>query len=384
MLVPIAMASDDSDSESPADAGAGSSPDPLATSAEESASRSPAGTADDSDDSASDRSSGPASGRSSSEPASGAGHGSNVEDSDASVADESSSEPEAATASGSASDDVADDSSSAGSDGGQPDAPGSPHSPESAGSPDSAASPPSGEFCLWEICCAPDSELVAMVQRKGGEARRLTLETGFDMQCPRASRRAGRRIKETSKFARGWASPPCTKWSSMQNLTLKTPARAQALKQARRKSRVLVGHCVDLLITILLRKGHFYYEWPHHCQGWQIPELRRLRKAARTAGQEVFEVLFEGCAFGLRDSSGEFFLRKRWRVLTNDPGLSAVARQCPFQGRDGPGHRHTTIQGKETARSAFYPPRMCKVLAEHWRQHNCAHGGCDRGDSSSS
>ena len=170
----------------------------------------------------------------------------------------------------------------------------------------------------------------------------------------------------------------------MQNLTWKAPARAQALKRARRKSRVLVGHCVDLLIAILRQMGHFYYEWPHHCQGWQIPELCRLRRAARAARQELFEVLFEGCAFGLRDSSGDLFLRKRWRVLTNDPGLPAVARRCPFQGRDGPGHRHATIQGKETARSAFYLPRMCEALAAHWRRHNCAHRSCDLGDSSSS
>ena len=211
-------------------------------------------------------------------------------------------------------------------------------------------------------------------------AERLTLETGFDMQSRTAAHRAQRRVARSTKFPRGWASPPCTKWSSMQNLTKTTPVRAQALKRARRKSRVLVANCVQVLLTILAKGGHFYYEWPHSCQGWNIAELRHLRQVARKVGQMAFGVVFEGCAFGLRDSIGDFFLRKRWRVLTNDPDLRDIARQCPFRGQDGPGHIHKTIQGKETARSAFYPPQMCRALARHWQQHRCNHSSLDPAD----
>jgi hypothetical protein len=227
---------------------------------------------------------------------------------------------------------------------------------------------------LWELCCAPDSELVAAVKRAGAEGQRLTLETGFDSQSPEAARRAKRLIASSRKFRRGWASPPCTKWSSLQNLTKKTPKRAQELKRARRKSRRLIGNCVEVLLAIAKKGGHFYYEWPHSCQGWHIPELRHLRRQAQKLQLEFFEVVFEGCAFGLRDSSGQLFLRKRWRVMTNDPGLAAVARRCPFQGRDGPAHQHKTIDGAETARSAFYPPQLCRALARHWQRHGQQNG----------
>ena len=225
----------------------------------------------------------------------------------------------------------------------------------------------SGSYCLWELCCAPDSELAAAVIQAGAEAQRLTLETGFDLQFPRSAHRAQRRVAKSRKFPRGWASPPCTKWSSMQNLTKKNHRQKQDLKRARRKSGRSVGNCVAVLLAILRKGGHFYYEWPHSCQGWHIPELGHLRQQAQKMGHDILEVVFEGCAFGLRDSSGEYFLRKKWRVLTNDPGLPAVARRCPFQGRDGPGHQHKTVQGAETARSAFYPPRMCRALARHWQ-----------------
>ena len=239
-------------------------------------------------------------------------------------------------------------------------------------SPSSSAALPGG-FCLWELCCAPDSELVAAVLKGGDQAERLTLETGYDLQSHSAMQQAKDRITKSDKwcaFPRAWASPPCTKWSSMQNLTKRNLKQKLALKRARLESRRLVSNCVEVLLEVLLRLGgHFYYEWPHSCQGWQIPELRHLRKQTQKSGQQIFEVVFEGCAFGLQDSSGDFFLRKKWRVLTNDPKLQNVARRCPFQGRDATGHQHKTIQGPETARSAFYPPQMCCALARHWRRY---------------
>ena len=347
------MAGSDSDSGSPADSSSrGVSPDGSASSDSEGDSPHAIGTTgpeaaetgseEDSDESGlSDLASAPAA-------VTATSSGSEVEDK--SAASDSSSDPAAATAAGSESE--ADSSSGSSSS--------------------SSSSPTASPFCLWELCCAPDSELVAAVRKRGGEGQRLTLETGFDMQSKKATQRAQQRITSSHKFPRAWASPPCTKWSAIQNLTKSTPARAKALKQARQRSRALVANCVAVLITVLRKGGHFYYECPHHCQGWHIPELLHLRRQTRRAGQQVFEVLFEGCAFGLQDTTGEFFLRKRWRILTNDPELASVARRCPFQGRDAPGHVHTTIQGKETARSAFYPPQMCRALAQHWRQHLCS------------
>ena len=374
------MASSESDSQSPADDDRTSSPDGASPSDNDAESLQSAGTVGTVDDAASDSSGDPGSsdGDAPSELAADTAAGSGSDDREESVLGDSPSEPAADTAAESGSEDDPDGSSSAGSPENPPASPGSPSdSPSCPTSSSCPSSPSSHPFCLWELCCAPDSQLVAAVREGGDDAQRLTLETGYDMQCPTATRRAKRRIKASRKFPRGWASPPCTKWSSMQNLTKKTRKRARALRRARRKSRALVANCVEVLLAILGKRGHFYYEWPHSCQGWQIPELRQLRQEAREAGQDVFEVLFEGCAFGLRDSSRNFFLRKRWRVLTNAPGLRDVARQCPFQGRDGPGHLHKTIQGKETARSAFYPPRMCRALARHWQQHHCSHRSFD-------
>lgn len=220
--------------------------------------------------------------------------------------------------------------------------------------------------CFWELCCAPDSELSRAVRHSGMPARRLTLETGFDFNKDCSQKRALELVSQRAGRQRGWASTPCTHWSAMQNLTRKTPARAQLLAKCRRKSRRLVKRCVQVLLAIVRRGGEFYYEWPHKCQGWQIPELRSLRAQTRRLGCEVHEVVFDGCAFGLRDLSGEFFLRKQWRVLTNDANLVDIARRCPSQGRDTPGHIHKKNQGRETSRSAFYPHDLCRALAAHW------------------
>lgn len=146
----------------------------------------------------------------------------------------------------------------------------------------------------------------------------------------------------------------------MQNLNQRTVKQVRRLTRKRKASRRLVKNCVELLLWVAAKGGHIYYEWPKSCQGWQIQELQQLKQGLKDRGHKVLFFDIDGCAYGLKDSMGENFLRKRWQILTTDPDFKRCSRHCPQD------HLHTLIQGKETSRSAFYPRPMCQAIANHW------------------
>jgi hypothetical protein len=77
--------------------------------------------------------------------------------------------------------------------------------------------PAGGAVELVEFCCAQDSNLTKHCEMETMRAVRYTLENGYDFD--RASTEA--KVKadiEQRRPKRGWASTPCTTFSSLQNL----------------------------------------------------------------------------------------------------------------------------------------------------------------------
>ena len=211
---------------------------------------------------------------------------------------------------------------------------------------------------LWELCCSLESNLTAECQRQGLRARRLTIENGFDFNKQKAGN-ACMKLARRWRPRRVWVSAPCTSWTSMQNLNQRNRFQRKRLRRQRLQSRRLVKKVVKVMCQVARQGGLVYFEWPHLCQGWGIPELEFLREELRNMGFPVQTVVFHGCAFNLRSASQpRFFLKKAWRILTTDPNLHRVARVCPKN------HRHLVIQGRDTHRSAIYPQEMCRCLAE--------------------
>ena len=67
--------------------------------------------------------------------------------------------------------------------------------------------------------------------------------------------------------------------------------------------------------------------------------------------------------YGLRNADGTHFLKKGWTILTTDQVMKEkLERRCPDE------HLHARIHGKETARSAYYPPAMASVVVAVWSQ----------------
>ncbi len=100
--------------------------------------------------------------------------------------------------------------------------------------------------------------------------------------------------------------------------------------------------------------GTISFEWPRACTLWQEPEV----KAFITEFQ-LKKVDFDGCAVGLVRTSGEPLLKP---CLIHTDTLSVlralIDKRCKKE------HSHGIVAGRETARSASYPPELCVLLHE--------------------
>ena len=211
-------------------------------------------------------------------------------------------------------------------------------------------------FVVQKTACLPNVCLVDV----GLCAKRLCLETGHDFDKRETAENMVKRI-EKQDVAAAWASPECKYFSPMQNLQKKTARYMRRLNRNRRKSKRQVRNCVLVLVAVMAKGGIIYFEWPQRSQGWTIGPIRMLWKLAKRLGQELRSVTINGCAYGMKNADRTRYLKKSWRILTNDVKFGArVGRTCPGN------HQHAVVQGRETRRSAFYPRPMCKAIANHW------------------
>ena len=155
-----------------------------------------------------------------------------------------------------------------------------------------------------------------------------------------------------------WGSLPCTPWTSWQRLNLKRGGEAlkQRIEKMREVSRVLTANYLELAREVIKGGGHVAYEWPASCDGWRQPHVQAMMEELG-----MKRVVFEGCSFGMRATSGKqqgMLMRKGWAVATDADELVRA-----FDGhRCSGGHDHAVIQGGNTAASAFYPDEMCILI----------------------
>ncbi|CAL1129948.1 unnamed protein product, partial [Cladocopium goreaui] len=67
--------------------------------------------------------------------------------------------------------------------------------------------------------------------------------------------------------------------------------------------------------------------------------------------------------YDLRSQLG-LLLQKRWTIATSSNSFFQTYRNKTCVGN----HDHDYVQGLETSRSAYYPWKMCKSIAQHWRR----------------
>ena len=216
----------------------------------------------------------------------------------------------------------------------------------------------------WEMFCAPDSWLTAACRTEGLRFSRINLQQGYDLYKSSTYELLKEKYK-SEKPKRIWVSTRCTYWCPFTSLNYQTVERRQVLEMRRRQERAMFRKLIPFLLYIIEDDPsvELFWEWPRRCYGWQEPMLLHLQERLRRLGKPWQFARIDGCRYGLRSASGGF-LQKAWSIGTTSQHFFHV-----YKSKTCPGcHEHDRIQGLETQKSAYYPWKLCKSIAQTWRQ----------------
>ena len=186
----------------------------------------------------------------------------------------------------------------------------------------------------------------------------LDIETGWDFR--RAELRSlSLELLSSCKVQMLFLSPPCTVFSSLQNLWNKKRCSPEKWKQRWEQGCLFVDHSCEAAQIQIRGKRRFMYEHPATATSWSaVASLAQLRRTP-----VVQEVLFDQCALGLKSPRGEP-MKKKTRVLSN---CGALIRELAKYQCDK-SHSHRRIEGSQdgfrlSTWAQYYPERMVEVLA---------------------
>eukprot|EP00435_Cladocopium_sp_Y103_P022810 s1452_g5.t1 len=210
---------------------------------------------------------------------------------------------------------------------------------------------------VMEIACSPTSELSSSFETAGYTTLRVNYNNGFDLDTKQGTSLLKATIDEQNpKLA--WVSMKCTRLSSLQNLTPRSPEQWDNFLKRRGQDLRRNEEVVDSLDTILSSGGDVAWEWPSSAHaGWSSKAIKKLLKKMHFYKRGVFWARFDGCCYGLQWRG--IPLRKGWTVLTTNRELwMSLCKRC-----DG-SHEHAECRGEAAQASAYYPPAMCKAVVK--------------------
>ena len=134
----------------------------------------------------------------------------------------------------------------------------------------------------------------------------------------------------------------------MQRINQRTAAQVKRLKDKRAISLILITNAVALAYGQAQDGGYVHWEWPRDAASHGLSVVMRMVEDLC-----LITVRLDGCQVGLRDDKG-VLCYKPWIIYTNCSEMAkALALKC---SRD---HVHAHIEGKLTAKTAYYPKPMC-------------------------
>eukprot|EP00435_Cladocopium_sp_Y103_P014653 s1726_g3.t1 len=207
---------------------------------------------------------------------------------------------------------------------------------------------------LMEVACSPTSTLTETFEKNGFSCERINHLTGYDLDTKRGTTALAQNIK--LKHPRlTWISLPCTRLSSLQNLTERDEeAWTRFLK--RRGQDLRRADEVAQSLEPVLEADDFGWEWPIGAVvGWRSHAIQRLQRMAKRHGRVLYWVKIHGCQYGLTWKG--FPLKKGWMILTTSKELYLqVNKRCPGN------HEHAECRGDAAKASSYYPPKLCQSI----------------------
>ena len=155
-------------------------------------------------------------------------------------------------------------------------------------------------------------------------------------------------------------SPPCTPFSIIQNLNMRTKAGRIKVEEARKRGAVHLRFCVALYREQMRCGRYFVHEHPRSATSWEDPYIKALRNDPRTVLAEA-----DLCQFGLmsRDKDGESFAKKPTTFLTNSLEMQkSLSKKCTST------HRHVHLMEGRASAAQVYPKGLCRAIVRGTRK----------------
>ena len=127
---------------------------------------------------------------------------------------------------------------------------------------------------------------------------------------------------------------PCSPWSPLQQLNMRTPQQRRALRKKQLESRRTLLAFTRRVVLWQRRRGKAVLgENPHPSKAWKTPEIL-------DAFQGCAEAVGDQCEFGLRHPMSQVPMKKRTRFMGQEEVVAPLRRTCCHD------HDHWPIEGK--------------------------------------
>ena len=218
---------------------------------------------------------------------------------------------------------------------------------------------------IMEIACSPESTLTGAFMERGFYGERINFKTGYDLDTRKGTSKLASRIQEvTPRLA--WVSFRCTRLSSLQNLTERTPEQWDAFLKRRGRDLSRCDEIARGLEPVISSGNDIAWEWPTSATpGWESRAIKRLVFSIRRHGRSVYWIRVDGCAYGLEWKGTP--LRKAWTILTTSRDLwLTLNKRCDRS------HEHAECRGQAAEASSYYPKALCRDVVKgmiyQWQQ----------------
>ena len=215
-------------------------------------------------------------------------------------------------------------------------------------------------------------------------------ETGrpWDFSLHQVREKVRKMIRDTKPFL-VICSPPCTMFSSLQNLS-KNKRDQGEWQRLMKIAEQHIKFCVEIYKSQIAGRRFFLHEHPHSASSWQMKEIKEMMMH-----EEVEVTECDMCAYGLvvADKDGTALARKRTRLMSNSPEImKRCSRQCSngnaavesgerlraptdetamsklrkgakkMDARSQEFHRHADLTGGRARFAQVYPKEFCRAV----------------------
>ena len=203
-----------------------------------------------------------------------------------------------------------------------------------------------------EVACAPTSSLTTKMEEMGYMCKRINYKSGYDLSVPAGTTMLKNEFKlHPPRFS--WVSLPCTRLTSLQNLTERTELEWCQFEKRVGRDLKRADEVADAVCSGLDARPEmdFGWEWPTSAaRGWRSKAIQRLLTKMEKLRRPVFWCRFHGCAYGLEHQG--IPVLKGWTVWMS------LQKKCPGHGE------HAQCRGVAAQASAYYPAQMVSAVTK--------------------